>query len=91
MAANQTVYKAAEWRTVSPSGIDTLVPIFFGQTYCGWHIVERRDADIPFYVSDCTEVRKAADWKSQRALSIVLEDLSRWLVDHRDQLEPVLR
>lgn len=54
-------------------------------------IAETRDADIPFYVSDCTEVRKAADWKPQRALSVVLEDVWRWLVDHRGQLEPILR
>ena len=54
-------------------------------------MVETRDADIPFYVSDCTAVRKAADWKPRRALRVVLEDVWRWLVDHRDQLEPILR
>jgi len=46
---------------------------------------------VPFYVSDYTPVREAADWKPRRALSIVLEDVRRWLVDHRDELEPVLR
>jgi CDP-paratose 2-epimerase len=54
-------------------------------------MVETRDADIPFYVSDCTAVRKAVDWKPRRALRVVLEDVWRWLVDHRDQLEPILR
>src|SRR5262249_4438548 len=42
-------------------------------------IVETRDADIPFYVSDCTAVHKAADWKPQRTLSVVLENVWRWL------------
>jgi CDP-paratose 2-epimerase len=54
-------------------------------------MVETRDADIPFYVSDCTAVRRAADWEPRRALRVVLEDVWRWLVDHRDQLEPILR
>jgi len=54
-------------------------------------IAETRDADIPFYVTDCTAVRKAADWKPQRKLSVVLECVWQWLVDHRDQLEPILR
>jgi CDP-paratose 2-epimerase len=54
-------------------------------------IAETRAADIPFYVSDCTAVHKAADWKPQRKLSVVLENVWQWLVDHRDQLEPILR
>jgi CDP-paratose 2-epimerase len=54
-------------------------------------IAETRHADIPFYVSDCTAVHAAADWKPQRNLSMVLENVWQWLVDHRDQLEPILR
>jgi CDP-paratose 2-epimerase len=54
-------------------------------------IAETRDADIPFYVSDCTAVHKATDWKPQRKLSVVLENVWQWLVDHRGQLEPILR
>ena len=54
-------------------------------------IAETRDADIPFYVSDCTAVHKATDWKPKRKLSVVLENVWQWLVDHRNQLEPILR
>jgi CDP-paratose 2-epimerase len=54
-------------------------------------IAETRDADIPFYVSDCTAVRESVDWKPQRELTVVLENVWQWLVDHRDQLEPILR
>ncbi|MGB7700071.1 MAG: NAD-dependent epimerase/dehydratase family protein [Pseudolabrys sp.] len=54
-------------------------------------IAETRDADIPFYVSDCTAVHKATDWKPKRKLSVVLENVWQWLVDHREQLEPILR
>jgi CDP-paratose 2-epimerase len=54
-------------------------------------IAETRAADIPFYVSDCTAVHKATDWKPQRKLGVVLENVWQWLVDHRDRLEPILR
>jgi CDP-paratose 2-epimerase len=54
-------------------------------------IAETRHADIPFYGSNCGAVRTAADWKPQRKLRMVLENVWRWLVDHRDQLEPILR
>jgi CDP-paratose 2-epimerase len=54
-------------------------------------IAETRDPDIPFYVSDCTAVHKATAWRPQRKLSVVLENVWKWLVDHRDQLEPILR
>jgi CDP-paratose 2-epimerase len=53
-------------------------------------IADTRDADVPFYVSDCAAVQKAADWKPQRKLNVVLENVWQWLVDHRNQLEPIL-
>lgn len=54
-------------------------------------VAETRDADIPFYVSDCSAVQKAANWKPQRKLGEVLENVWQWLVDCRAQLEPILR
>jgi CDP-paratose 2-epimerase len=54
-------------------------------------IPETRDADIPFYVSDCTAAHKVADWQPRRRLSVVLEDIWQWLVDYRHQLEPIQR
>jgi CDP-paratose 2-epimerase len=53
-------------------------------------IAETRPADVPYYVSDCTAVTKVADWKPQRKLSMVLENVWQWLVDYRDQLESIL-
>jgi CDP-paratose 2-epimerase len=38
-------------------------------------IAETREADIPFYVSDCAAVQKTADWKPQRKLNVVLENV----------------
>jgi CDP-paratose 2-epimerase len=91
--SKQTVYNVGGGmeNSVSLCELTQLCQDFSGKRIEIGRIVETRDADIPFYVSDCTEVREAADWKPQRALSIVLEDVWRWLVDHRNELEPVLR
>jgi CDP-paratose 2-epimerase len=77
--------------SVSLRELTQLCQDFSGKRIEIGRVVETRGADIPFYVSDCTAVREAADWKPRRALSRVLEDVWRWLVDHRHQLEPVLR
>ena len=53
-------------------------------------ILETRDADIPFYVSDCSLLTKGVNWAPRRSLRVILEDIARWLVDNRRQLEPVL-
>ena len=51
---------------------------------------ETRGADIPFYVSDCQAVTQTTGWMPKRSLDQILEDVWRWLVDERAQLEPIL-
>jgi CDP-paratose 2-epimerase len=53
-------------------------------------IVETRDADIPYYVSDCSVVTDDTGWKPQRGLYTILTDISQWLFDNRQRLEAVL-
>jgi CDP-paratose 2-epimerase len=53
-------------------------------------VAESRDADIPYYVSDCSAVTGATGWKPRRNLRTVLEDVQRWLVDNRHQVQAVL-
>jgi CDP-paratose 2-epimerase len=50
-----------------------------------------RDADIPYYVSDCAAVTTRTGWRPRRALAGVVEDIHRWLVDERRWLEPVFQ
>jgi CDP-paratose 2-epimerase len=51
---------------------------------------ETRDADIPFYVSDFQAATRTTGWVPTRLLDGLLEDVWRWLVDERAQLEPIL-
>ena len=53
-------------------------------------VAESRDADIPYYVSDCSAVAGATGWTPTRDLRKILEDIRRWLVDNRHQVEAVL-
>jgi CDP-paratose 2-epimerase len=53
------------------------------------HIPETRNADIPFYVSDCQVAARKTGWMPKRSLDRLLEDVWRWLVDERTQLEPI--
>ena len=61
-----------------------------GRTIELGHVPETRGADIPFYVSDCQAVTRTTGWTPKRSLDRLLEDVWRWLVDERAQLEPIL-
>lgn len=54
------------------------------------HVAETRDADVPYYVSDCGAVTRATGWTPKRSLDQLLGDIWRWLVDQRAELEPIL-
>jgi len=49
-----------------------------------------RPADIPWYVTDCTLVARTLDWAPTRNVARTLDDIARWLHDHRRELEPIL-
>lgn len=52
---------------------------------------ETRQADIPYYVSDCRLLSRATGWLPKRDVAAILGDIHRWLVEDRTQLEPILR
>jgi CDP-paratose 2-epimerase len=51
---------------------------------------ETRPADIPWYVSDCRQVTQATGWQPRCGVGVLLDDIHRWLVEERSQLEPIL-
>ncbi|MBF0289436.1 MAG: NAD-dependent epimerase/dehydratase family protein [SAR324 cluster bacterium] len=54
------------------------------------HIPETRDADIPYYVSDCRKICSATGWQPKRSLREILEEISCWIEEHAAQLKPLL-
>jgi CDP-paratose 2-epimerase len=51
---------------------------------------DTRPADIPYYVSDHRAVTGVTGWQPVRDVDTILEDIHRWLVNERAQLEPIL-
>ena len=52
-------------------------------------VEETATADVPWYVTDNTDVTAAVGWQPQRSVAETLEDVCRWLKDHRHALEPI--
>jgi CDP-paratose 2-epimerase len=77
-------------RSVSLRELTSMSQKISGRTIELGHVAETRAADIPFYVSDHEAVRRTIGWAPKRSLDQVLQDVWRWLVEERVQLEPIL-
>jgi CDP-paratose 2-epimerase len=51
---------------------------------------ETHPSDVPWYVSDPTEVSVKTGWTPRRGIEDLLEDVFAWLENHRELLEPIL-
>lgn len=46
-------------------------------------------ADIPYYVTDNSIVSREFGWKPHHDMNTILDEIFRWLTDHRDALKPI--
>lgn len=53
-------------------------------------VAETQPADIPFYVTDTTAVAEATGWRPRISIAELLDDIFRWLREHRKDLERFL-
>jgi len=51
---------------------------------------EDRPADIPLYLSDTARVTEATGWTPQHSVFDTVEDICRWIWDHKEALRPIL-
>jgi CDP-paratose 2-epimerase len=51
---------------------------------------ETNAADVPFYVTDNSQVSAASGWRPQRGLDRLLDEVFSWLQEDRLLLEPIL-
>jgi len=51
---------------------------------------ETAPADVPYYITDNTQVTALSGWTPQRTVGAVLDDIFSWLREHRATLEPIL-
>lgn len=54
------------------------------------HEEATRDADIPYYVSDCASLAARSTWRPTRSVATILGDVHRWLIEEREWLQPLL-
>ena len=52
--------------------------------------LECHASDIPYYVTDHSEVTERTGWKPQKSLPQLLEETRDWLHSHRSILEPIV-
>ncbi len=61
-----------------------------GRTLDIGSVPETHPADIPWYVADNAEVKHATGWTPRRSTPAIVDEIARWLRDHRAMLEPLL-
>ena len=50
-----------------------------------------RPGDVPLFITDSRRLFARTDWRPQRDVRTVLEDIDAWIVANADRLESVLR
>jgi CDP-paratose 2-epimerase len=64
--------------------------------HSGQHLVvtsqpQTNPVDIPYYITDNTAVAGATGWRPRLSLSDILDDIFKWLCDHRGEVEAILK
>lgn len=52
-------------------------------------VVEMRNADLPLYISDCCQIKKAAGWQPKRCVETIVSDICSWLKENESLLRPI--
>lgn len=53
-------------------------------------VTKNREADIPYYVSDCARVRKATGWCPRISLKEIIGEIADWIRENKEMLKPIL-
>jgi CDP-paratose 2-epimerase len=61
-----------------------------GKTIPIGSVAEDRSLDVPVFLTDSSRVQAATGWKPSRNPAQIVDDITRWIRDHRGDLAPVL-
>jgi CDP-paratose 2-epimerase len=53
-------------------------------------VMEDRPQDIRIYISDCSKVSKATNWKPKKGIEETLTDTYNWIIQNEDKLRNIL-
>ena len=62
-----------------------------GKTIPISRVAENRPADIRLYVTDNTKVTNLTGWTPQIGIEQIVEEITAWLAENREALEPILK
>lgn len=85
------IYNVGGGRRVSVS-LQELTRLCVAATGCKVQIrgvPETRPADIRVYLTDSRRVQAATGWSPSISAEGIVEDVARWITDHRQRLEPI--
>jgi CDP-paratose 2-epimerase len=51
---------------------------------------ETSPADVPYYITDNSQITAASGWTPRMGLDVLLDDVYAWLSQHRSMLQPIL-
>ncbi len=63
---------------------------FSGRKIIIQKVVRGREADIPYFISDTAKVEKACGWKPVTDRESIIEEICRWVTDHKKALKEIL-
>jgi CDP-paratose 2-epimerase len=62
-----------------------------GKTIPISRVAENRPADIRLYVTDNSKVTALTGWKPEIGMEQIVEEITEWLAENREALEPILK
>lgn len=53
-------------------------------------VKENRVADIPWYITDASEIKKVSGWEPNYTVEMIMQDVYDWMKENEDMLKPIL-
>ncbi len=77
-------------RSISLCELSRLCQEITGREISITPVLETRQGDIPYYVSDCRQVQKMTGWNPRWTVKDTVSDICQWLQEHERVLKPIL-
>ncbi len=53
-------------------------------------VIKNREGDIPIYLTDCSKITESSGWNPVHTPEKIIDEITRWVVDNKNFLEPIL-
>ena len=95
--ANSSIYTGKPWNvgggitvSVSLKELTQICERITGNHIPITSVKENRVADIPWYITDATAVKKISGWEPKYSVEMILQDVYDWIKENEGMLKPIL-